>query len=498
MWKKKGGDKFGEKVIYLSWRLLKSHTYKHPMDSRTKVSLDLMAFIDEYESGLQKGIVRYLSDREYQDIISYYEGEGEYQQAINVIDAAIIQYSFRSDYLALKARMLIKQGLNYDALTVIEKAEVMAPADIELQLLKVNALIHTKQIDDAIVLIEDLKSYASKQEQEDILVAESYLYENVQEFELMFQCLKSALMLNPHHQEALYLMAASVEQSKNFEESILLHNVIVDNHPYNHLAWFNLGHSYANVGEYDKAIEALEYSYIIYPRFEQGYLDCADCCMDQTRYDQALDIYNEYLYIFGPDFDLMMSISECQYELGFIDKAKRSLFKAIEMDAYSDEAYFLLAKCYMNNKDWRSAVKVLRKAISLEGNVEEYYHALGKCYIHLEDKGRAIHYLKLAVTTGSELASYWEDLVLYLISHHEYAQAIDCIVDSAQSTFSYRLQYLEAACHIGLSNIKKGLRLLEEVLLESYRDHIVINETHALIYNHKDVRSIIHYYKDNY
>jgi len=446
------------------------------MDSRTKVSLDLMTFIEEYESNMQKGVVRYLSDREYQDIISYYEEEGEFQQAINVIDTAIVQYSFRSDYLALKARMLIKQGLMYDAMEVIEKAEVMAPADIELQLLKVNIYIHTKQLDDAIILIEDLKSFASKQDLEDILVAESYFYENVQEFELMFQCLKNALVLNPDHQEALHLMAASVE----------------------YLAWFNLGHSLANVGEYEKAIDALEYSYIINPQFEAGYLDCADRCMDQTKYDQALDIYNEYLHMFGADFDLMMSISECQYELGLVDKAKRSLFKAIEMDAYSDEAYFLLAKCYMDNKDWRSAVKVLRKSISLECNVEEYYHALGKCYVSLKDKGRAIHYLKRAATTGSELASYWEDLVLYLISHHEYAQALDCITESAQYTFSYRLQYLEAACHIGLSNIKKGLRLLEEALLESYRDHIVLNETHSLIYDQKDVVSIIHYYKDNY
>jgi len=407
------------------------------MDSRTKVSLDLIAFVEEYENRLQSGNVPYLNDREYNDVISYYEEEGEYQQAINVINSAISQYSFRSDYLALKARMLIKQGLMYDAMEVIERAEAMAPKDIELQLLKINIYIHTKQLDNAIILIEDLKSYASKQDLEDVLVAESYFYESVQEFELMFQSLKSALILNPDHQEALYLMAASVEQSKNFEESILLHKVIVDNHPYNYLAWFNLGHSYANVGEYKKAIQALEYSYIINPRFEAGYLDCAECCVDQTRYEQALDIYNEYLETFGPDFDLMMSVSECQYELGLVDQAKRSLFKAIEMDAYSDEAYFLLAKCYMDNKDLRSAVKVLKKAISLESEVEEYYHALGKCYISLGDKGRAIHYLRRAATTGSELASYWEDLVLYLIDHHEYAQAIDFSISKQLVTSAY-------------------------------------------------------------
>ena len=201
--------------------------------------------------------------------------------------------------------------------------------------------------------------------------------------------------------------------------------------------------------------------------------------------------------MFGPDFDLLMAMSECQYALGFVDQAKRSLFKAIEMDSYSEEAYFLLAKCYMDNQDWRSAVKVLRKALSIENEVEEYYHALGKCYIELNDKNRALYYLKKAAVKGCELSNYWEDYVLYLMSMELYQDALDVIANSEKYTFSYQLQYLEAACHIGLFDVKKGLSLLEEALVESYDDHKTLYNADESIYNHKDVQSIIKYYSED-
>ena len=191
-----------------------------------------------------------------------------------------------------------------------------------------------------------------------------------------------------------------------------------------------------------------------------------------------------------------MSISECQFALGLVDKAKRSLFNAIELDSYNDEPYFLLAKCYMENKDWRSAVKVLRKALSIENTVEEYYHALGKCYVAMEDENRAIYYLKKAAVKGNELSNYWEDYVLYLMSLKRFTESLEVIERSEKFTFSYKLQYLEAACFIGLGDVKGGLLLLEEALKDSIDDHVVLKETSSDIYNHKNVRSIINYYNN--
>ena len=125
-----------------------------PMDSRIKLSPSLLSLINEYEHQAELGKRLYLNDKEYQQIIAYYEDDGEYEQALTVINNAIEQYSFRSDYLILKARVLIKQGLMEDAMDVISRAENISPGEIELQLLKVNIYIHQKDFDEAILLLK--------------------------------------------------------------------------------------------------------------------------------------------------------------------------------------------------------------------------------------------------------------------------------------------------------------------------------------------------------
>lgn len=467
------------------------------MDSRLRISQTLLSLIAEYERQQEMGTHTYLTDNEYQQIITFYDVECDYDRAIETIDRAIKQFSYRSDFLCSKARIFIKKGMYDDAEDVIGRAELVSPGQLDVQLLKSRIYIHQKQFNEAILLIEDLKAIAIHSDLEDIYLVEAFFYEQVQEFDMMFQCIKKSLIINPNSEEALYQMNISIEQSKNFEEGILLHKVIVDNHPYNHLAWFNLGHAYASVGEYEKAIEALEYVYIISPQFEQGYLDCAQYCCELQRNDQALEIYLEAFEMFGPEFDLLMSIATCQFAQGLVDQAKRTLFEAIEMDAYSDEAYFLLAKCYMSNKDWHSAVKVLRKAINIESEVEEYFHALGKSYQEIKEAGRAIYYFKKAALKGCEQASYWEDYIGFLISQEAYKDALKALENADRFTFSYKLQYLEAACYIGLGEIKNGLLILEESLQESFEDHIILNETPINVSKNKEVESIIAYYQNS-
>ena len=223
------------------------------MDSRIKLSPRLLSLISDYEQLVDQGKNVYLDDKEYHKIISYYEDELELDRALDTIEKAINQYAYRSDFLNLKTRMLIKKGLLEDALVTIEGAELVAPHDVELQLLKTNIFILQKRYDESINLLEELKTYCNKSDLQDVYVTEPFFYESIQEHDQMFESLKQALIINPNNEEALRLMTDSVDHSKNYEESILLHKIIVDNHPYNYLAWYNLGSAYGCVGEYQKA-----------------------------------------------------------------------------------------------------------------------------------------------------------------------------------------------------------------------------------------------------
>jgi tetratricopeptide (TPR) repeat protein len=466
------------------------------MDSRPRISPTLVSLIEEFEQSQEEGRNIYLNDKEYQEIIAYYDEEGEFERALEVIELAIKQFSYRSDFLCLKGRLLVKKGKFEEAQDVIRRAELISPNDFELKILRINILLFQKNFNEAINIIDDLKSVASESEMEDVMIAEAFFYESIQEFDLMFQALKSSLIINPNNDEALFMMNTAVERSRNFEESILIHKLIVDTHPYNYLAWYNLGHAYSSVNEYEKAVDALEYSFIINPEFQNGYSDCADMYFEQQNFFKALEIYYEAEQIFGPDFDLLMNKSRCEYALGLVDKAKRSLFEAIEMDSYSDEAYFILAKCYMENKDWNSAIKVLKKAVSLDSDIEDYYHALAVCFREKEEWVKAKLYYKKAAYKGREQSSYWEDYVNYLICLAAYDEARSALQKADKYTFSYRLQYLDAAIEIANGEIKKGLDMLGVVLEEAFEDHGILFTLSSSIYDNKEVSSIISYYNN--
>lgn len=465
------------------------------MDSRVRLSTKLKSLISDYEHHLDQGKNIYLDDKEYHSIIYYYERENELDRALETIDKAINQYTYRSDFLVLKSRILIKKGQFDLAKKFIQQAELITPFEFETQLLKINILVLEKKYDEAILIIDELKTYSNRSDMQDVYVTEAYLYESLQEYDMMFECLKKALIINPDKEEALRMMNVSVDQSRNYEESILIHKLIVDNNPYNHLAWYNLGSAYGCVGEYQKAIEAIEYSFIIDPEFEQGYLDCAEYCCEIKKYSRALDIYQEAANLFGLEYDILYNMAICQFELNMIDEAKRSLFEAIEIDSYNDEALALLAKCHLVHNDFRSAIKVLRKAISIESNIEDYYFQLAHALKSEGDLNKASFYFLKAAKKGSEIPTYWEEYVAFLICEQQYKKAVSIVEKAERSTFSYKLLYLKACSLIMIGDKKAGFAVLEEALHEALEDHEIIQKLPDSVKNHTEINSIINYFK---
>jgi tetratricopeptide (TPR) repeat protein len=100
----------------------------------------------------------------------------------------------------------------------------------------------------------------------------------MKDYNAMYDTMAEAVMLDCKNEEAMERIWISAELSRRYEDSVKLHLDIIDCDPYNYQAWYNLGHGYTCTWEYEKAVEALEYSYIINPEFESAYLDCADTC----------------------------------------------------------------------------------------------------------------------------------------------------------------------------------------------------------------------------
>ena len=288
----------------------------------------------------------------------------------------------------------------------------------------------------------------------------------------------------------------SAELSRRYEDSVALHKQIIDKDPYNYQAWYNLGHGYNCIWEYEKAIDSLEYSFIINPDFESGYLDCADTCLQLKNYEKALEIYIEANHRFGPNNELMVNIAHCYIYMDRISIAKQWLLKAIKLDSYNDEAYFLLGECYAKDNVWYNAINAYYKAIELENRREEYYLGLAKAYLAVEDYNKATINFQLATETGPEETLYWREYICFLIKIGLYDEAFQVLDEAEDHTYGADLLYCRAITHYLVKNKAECLELLEEALCEDYDQHKLIYEIAPELKLDKEINSMLRYFAE--
>ena len=332
------------------------------------------------------------------------------------------------------------------AIPYIEHAERISPYESEVRILKAKALSMIGETDEARKLIAELGAIGDKKNITEIGLCESYIYEREGDYENMFLKLKDVLSISPENEEALEKINYASALSRKFEESIEFHKKLLESNPYNYLAWFNIGQTYANIGEYEEAIDTMEYSFIIKKDFESGYLDCADLCIQQNKLSQAIDIYKDYLESFDKDAYVLVNIVSCMLELGQNEEAKEYALEAVKFDPYSDEAFFLLAKIYQIEENWEAALNAYFKAIEIEDFREEYFVGLAKMYEKLGEVKKAEKYYNKTMALEPSEEEYYVDFTRFLIKQEKYTAALKVIKLSEQNVYSIDVLYMKIVC----------------------------------------------------
>ncbi|MEL6986681.1 MAG: tetratricopeptide repeat protein, partial [Bacteroidota bacterium] len=397
------------------------------MDQRTKRDPALINLVSEFELMSQKGNISFLEERDFLALINYYEDEYHIERAIEVVDYALEQYEYRVEFYIHKIKLLMLAKQPEKALPIIDKAEIISPLEFEIPILRAKVLIELSRSEEALSLIKDLRVICGVNDKVDLFLCEAYIHEQNKDFKEMFEALKNVLHIDHENFEALEKIWVSVELSKNYYASVKFHEAFLDEHPYSFHAWYNLGHAFACLGEYKKAINALEYSFLSNKNFELGYTDCAEICVQIKDYKRALDIYIDALTPFGPECELLVNIAECYVELNQFKEAKTVLHEASSLDSFNDEVFYFLGRCFMHEENWVNAINAFHKAINLDNRREEYFSGLAKAYAQINKFKKADFYFRKATEAGPEQSSYWFEHASFLIQTNDNLSALDVL-----------------------------------------------------------------------
>jgi tetratricopeptide (TPR) repeat protein len=440
----------------------------------------------------------FLDEDAFEKIIDYFDDAEELPGALEAAEFAVEQYPFSSALLLKKADLLIATRRYADAITILDHVELLDANDINLYILRTDALLALDQQDKAVEILENALQLFEGAERIELLFELADVYDDYEEFDKIFDCLKLILEQEPNNEEALYKICFWTDFTGRNEESIKLHLAIIDEYPYNELAWFNLAAAYQGIKLYEKSIDAYKYAVTIDEKFDYAYRNMGDAFIRLRKYREAIEALEKVLELSRPEDVIYEAIGHCYDRLGNHAQARFYYRKASHLSPDDSKLYYKIACTYINEQSWAPAVKSLESAMQIHRNYPDYNLAMGECKLQLGEVKEAIQYFSNVVRSRPRNVSGWEALIRCLYSVQYFQEALEQAQAALRCTDNKPVFYFYlSAVNFALERGKEGLLQLEKGLSKSPRQLKKFIELSPSILQNQQVVEVIARFKRN-
>ncbi len=353
----------------------------------------------------------FIEEDGFERIIDHFDDKEQFNLALEAVDFALDRYPYSSGMFIRKADLLISLRQYPEALDTLNQAEMYDSQDISLYILRTDAYLALDMQEKAARLLEDAIQNFEGDDKVDLLFELADVYDDYENFEKVFDCLKLILEIDACNEEALYKICFWTDFTGRNEESIRLHQQIIEEFPYSELAWFNLGAAYQGLKLYEKAIDAYQYAVAIDEKFDFAYRNMGDAFIKLRKYRDAIEVLEKVLELAIPENVIFEAIGHCFDRLGNFAQARFNYKKASHMDPEDSQLHFKVASTYMNEGSWLYAIKVLEIALKAHKMQPEYNLAMGRCYLALGNFEEAISYFGIVVRVRPKNSKGWIEML---------------------------------------------------------------------------------------
>ena len=449
-------------------------------------------------NNLRNGFGGFLDEEEFERVIEHYDEKDELSKAMEAVQVALDYFPFSSSLLIKKADLLLATRKYHQALEILEKAELFDATDINLYILKTDAYLALDKQEQAVELLEKAIHQFEGEEKIELLFELADVYDDYEEFDKVFDCLKVILEENPGSEEALYKICFWTDFTGRNEESIRIHLKIIDEQPFSELAWFNLGAAYQGLKLYEKAIDAYQYAIAIDDKFDYAYRNLGDAFIRLRLYKDAIEVLEKVLELSKPEEVIYEAIGHCYDRMKNFAQARFHYRKASHLNQEDSKLYYKIACTYYNEGQINSAIKQLESALKIHRSQHEYNLLMGECKLQLHEWKEAINYLSTAIRVRPRNISGWESLVRCLYQGGYFQEAKQQTLSAIKHTQAKPifLYYLSAVL-FAMNKSKEALLFLEKGLEASPKGVRKLVQLNPSILQKPQVVDMIARYKRN-
>lgn len=395
---------------------------KYPYRQDRDELKELLQQFDNLKTGKSNS---FIEEDSFERIIDHFDEKEQLPSALEAAEYGIHQYPYSSMLLLKKADLLIALRRYKEALHILEQAELLDSKDTSLYILKTDAYLALDQQEKAAAVLEAAIDDFSGDEKIDLLFELADVYDDYENFEKVFDCLKMILEQEPNNEEALYKICFWTDFTGRNEEGIRLHQQIIDNFPFNELAWFNLAAAYQGIKLYEKAIDAYQYAVAIDEKFDYAWRNMGDAYIRLRKYKDAVEVLEKVLELARPEDVIYEAIGHCYDKMGNYAQARFNYRKASHLNNDDSQLHYKIACTYMNEAIWDRAIKSLEVAMRIHRLQPEYNLAMGQCFMELGKLDDAITYFGNVVRVRPKNLNGWIELLKCLYKAELFDEALE-------------------------------------------------------------------------
>ncbi len=383
--------------------------------------------VRRYENAELANESSYFDEAELEEIIDYYLERDKLDNAIKVAELGLDLFQFSTTFYQKKAEILLEMNRLDEALENLEMASTYSPTETSIFLLKADVYTLKGEYAKSVDLVNSALEQADAADRIDLYLELADVYEEWEKYHEVIMQLQKCLVLDPFNEEALNRMWFSTELTERYAESVAFHLNLVDKHPYNTIAWYNLAHAYNGLENSDKALEAFEFVIAIDEDYDLAYIDAGDLLYKQKKYDKAIEYYHEAVEKGSAKKEIYYQIAKAYQHIDKYVKAREYLKKSINIDPYYAKAFHKLGLNYLESNLPKNATSPLERAVKIDNRNYEYLNSLAASYFLNEKQELALDcYYKMLEINESDKRIYL-NIVSILYEQGRVGDAIETI-----------------------------------------------------------------------
>ena len=383
--------------------------------------------IERFEAMLNNHQSAYFDSEELVEIAEYYIDFGDYKKAERAIHFG--QNLFPGNYFIQlkKIECHILTQKPKQAWELIKPLFRLNSDDCELLILTAKVCSMQNRHHMAIKILTRSLEYAS--EKDEIFGLIGMEYYNLAKYRKALYYFKRSASINPENELDFQHALLCFQMMKEKDKAIDFVDQFLDNMPFSEIAWFELGRLYKQKNEFDRALIAFDYAFLLNEENKEYCLQKGMMYEKMKKHHQAIENYLAYIEHNENDPMLLMKIGKCYKTLGEKEQAFKFFFQSVREDPQYYKAWNEIAVFHKELENYREALKYTNRALEFNPNNTSYLSRKVSLCIHFGFYEEAQETLEKLTELKTDDPNIWIDYVYILITLGEYEDALKTVND---------------------------------------------------------------------